>query len=142
MCTRLSKWKWLLPQLSYRGQVLIVNNLVASTLWHRLIVLPPPRGLVEEIQRAIVDFFWSRHHWLRSAVLHLPVHEEGQGLIHITARIAAFRLQTAQRVLYSLGLPWTDPACVLLRRAGRLGCDIHLFLLQLQSVDLTGLTPF
>lgn len=35
--TRLSKWKWLLPQLSYRGRVLIINNLVALTLWHRLI---------------------------------------------------------------------------------------------------------
>ena len=52
---RLSKWKWLLPQLSYRGRVLIVNNLVASTLWHRLIALPPPRGLIEGIQRAAVD---------------------------------------------------------------------------------------
>lgn len=79
----------------------------------------------------IVDFFWSGHHWLRSAVLYLPVHEGGQGLIHITARIAAFRLQMAQRLLYSLSLPWTDTACVLLRRAGRLGYDKHLFLLQL-----------
>ena len=47
VCARLSKWKWLLPQLSYRGRVLIVNNLVALTLWHRLIALPPPRGLME-----------------------------------------------------------------------------------------------
>ena len=42
VCARLSKWKWLLPQFSYGGRVLIVNNLVASTLWHRLTVLPPP----------------------------------------------------------------------------------------------------
>lgn len=41
VCTGLSKWKWLLPQLSYRGGVLIVNNLIASALWHRLTVLPP-----------------------------------------------------------------------------------------------------
>ena len=29
VCARLYRWKWLLPQLSYRGRVLIVNNLPA-----------------------------------------------------------------------------------------------------------------
>ena len=141
-CARLSKWKWLLPQLSYRGWVLIVNNLVASTLWHRLIVLPPPRGLIEGIQRAAVDFFWSGLHWLRSAILYLPVQEGGQGLVDIAVCITAFRLQTVQRWLYRFGLPWMDTACLLLRRAGRLGYDKHLFLLRPQSTDITGLTPF
>lgn len=36
---RLQKWKWLLSQVSYRGRVLIINNLVASSLWHGLMVL-------------------------------------------------------------------------------------------------------
>lgn len=40
------------------------------------------------------------------------------------------------------GLPWTDAACVLLRRAGCMGYDKHLFLLEPQTVDLTGLTAF
>ncbi|TWW81732.1 Transposon TX1 uncharacterized 82 kDa protein ORF 1 [Takifugu flavidus] len=142
VCTRLSKWKWLLPQLSYRGRVLIVNNLVASTLWHRLTVLPSPAGLIEGVQKMSVDFFWSGQHWLRSAVLYLPVQEGGQGLVDIASRVTAFRLQTAQRLLYSFGVPWTDMACLLLRKAGRLGYDKQLFLLQSQSVDLTGLTPF
>ncbi|TWW77612.1 Transposon TX1 uncharacterized 149 kDa protein ORF 2 [Takifugu flavidus] len=142
VCTRLSKWKWLLPQLSYRGRVLIANNLVASTLWHRLTVLPSPAGLIERVQKLIVDFFWSGQHWLRSAVLYLPVQEGGQGLVDIASRVTAFRLQAAQRLLYSFGVPWTDMACLLLRKAGRLGYDKHLFLLQPQSMDLTGLTPF
>ena len=142
VCARLSKWKWLLPQLSYRWRVLIVNNLVASTLWHRLIVLPPPRGQIEGIQRAAVDFFWSGLHWLRSVILYLPVQKGGQGLVDIAARITAFRLQTVQRLLYRFGLPWMDTACLLLRRAGCLGYDKPLFLLWPQSTDLTGLTPF
>lgn len=57
VCATLSKWKWLLPQLSYRGRVIVANSLVASTLWHRLIVLSPPRGLMEDIQGFILDFF-------------------------------------------------------------------------------------
>ncbi|TWW77691.1 Transposon TX1 uncharacterized 149 kDa protein ORF 2 [Takifugu flavidus] len=108
----------------------------------RLTVLPSPAGLIERVQKLIVDFFWSGQHWLRSAVLYLPVQEGGQGLVDIASRVTAFRLQAAQRLLYSLGVPWTDMACLLLRKAGRLGYDKHLFLLQPQSMDLTGLTPF
>ena len=95
VCARLSKWKWLLPQLSYRGRVLVANNLVASTLWHKLIALTPPRGLIEEIQRAILDFFWSGKHWIRASALYLPVAEGGQGLISVQSKIASFRLRTA-----------------------------------------------
>ncbi len=54
VCTQLSKWKCLLSQLSYRRRVLLDNNLVASTLWHRLIALTAPR---EDVQRPIVNFF-------------------------------------------------------------------------------------
>ena len=142
VCARLSKWKWLLPQLSYRGRVLVANNLVASTLWHRLIALTPPRGLMEDIQRVILDFFWSGRHWIRAAALYLPVAEGGQGLINIQAKIASFRLQTAQRLLYNCGPSWFDTARLLLKRAGRLGYDKQLFLLKSEDVDLTGLTPF
>ncbi|KAL7875776.1 hypothetical protein AOLI_G00107390 [Acnodon oligacanthus] len=59
---KLAKWTWLLSQVSYRGRVLIINNLVASTLWHRLAVLNAPPGLLAEIQRRLVAFFWSGQH--------------------------------------------------------------------------------
>ena len=139
---KLSKWKWLLPQLSYRGRALIVNNLVASSLWHKLIVLAPPPGLVKELQRCLVNFFWSGQHWLKASALYLPVAEGGQGLIDIQSRTAAFRLQTAQRLLYGSGQRWLDPARLLLRKAGRLGMDKHLFLIRTTEADLTGLTSF
>ncbi len=35
----LQRWKWILSQLSYKGRVRIINNLVASMMWHRLNVL-------------------------------------------------------------------------------------------------------
>lgn len=113
VCTRLSKWKSPLPQVSYRDRVLMVNNLVASALWHRLSVLPPPGGLSQETQRTIVDFFWSRQHWLRSAILYLPVQQGGQGPGDIASRVTAFRLQTAQRLQDSFQptMEQTRPAC-------------------------------
>ncbi|KAK5933249.1 hypothetical protein CgunFtcFv8_013744 [Champsocephalus gunnari] len=139
---KLSKWRWLLPQLSYRGRALVVNHLVASSLWHKLIVLAPPPGLVKELQRCLVNFFWSGQHWLKASVLYLPVAEGGQGLIDIQSRTAAFRLQTAQRLLYGSGQRWLDPARLLLRKAGRLGMDKHLLLIRTTKADLTGLTSF
>ena len=93
---------------------------------------------VQELQRTIVNFFWSGQHW----ALHLLLHKCGQGLVDISSRIMAFRLQAAQRLLYSDGSSWVDTAYTLMRRAGRLGLDKHIFLLKREGCDLSGLTPF
>ncbi len=50
---RLQKWRWLLPQLSFRGRCLIINNLAASMLWHRVTVLNPPKELLITIQKLL-----------------------------------------------------------------------------------------
>ena len=89
----------------------------------KLIVLTPPRGLIEDIQRAILDFFWSRKHWIRSSALYLPVAEGGQGLISIQSKIVPFRLRTAQKRIYDCIPSWCDTARWLLRRAGWLKYD-------------------
>uniref|UniRef100_A0A3Q3B436 Reverse transcriptase domain-containing protein n=1 Tax=Kryptolebias marmoratus TaxID=37003 RepID=A0A3Q3B436_KRYMA len=73
---KMSKWKWLHSQMSYRGRVLVLNNLVASQLWHKISVLDPPSGLLTKIQSEMVEFFWSRRHWVPQSVLFLP-REEG-----------------------------------------------------------------
>lgn len=130
---RLSKWKWLLPQLSYRGRVLIVNNLVASSVWHKLMVLVPPPNLLERLQKLLVDFFWSGHHWVRALVLYIPVADGGQDLINIISKTVAFRLQALQRLLYGSSL-WTATVRLLLMKAGGHGFDRQLFLQRLQSV--------
>uniref|UniRef100_A0A3B3DKH2 Reverse transcriptase domain-containing protein n=1 Tax=Oryzias melastigma TaxID=30732 RepID=A0A3B3DKH2_ORYME len=139
---RLSSWKWLLPQLSFRGRALVANNLVASMLWHKLLVLCPPTNLLNDIQRSILDFFWNGKHWIRAPALYLPVHEGGQGLIDIMSRVMAFRLHTGQRLLHHYGARWLDTAYTLLRRAGRLGYDKQLFLLNKGTPDLMGLSPY
>jgi len=139
---KLSKWQWLLPQLSYRGRVLIANNLIASTLWHKLMVLDPPKNIIEDIQKTLVKFFWSGQHWLKAAVLYLPVHEGGQGLIDIWSRIAVFRLQVAQRLLYGQHQQWMDVACALLQKNRRMGLDKQWFVMSLDGLALEGLVGF
>lgn len=71
--------------LSYRGRVLIANHLKASTLWHMLMVLDPPRNIIEDIQKTLDKFSCSGQHWLKAAVLylaHFPVcfHEKKRRL--------------------------------------------------------------
>ncbi len=110
MSAKLSKWNWLLPQLSYRGRVLVINNLAASMLWHRTIVLEPPEELISNIQRIFVNFFWSGQHWIRAAALYLPVQEGGQGLVDVRSRIRAFRIQAVQRLLYNKDVAWAKTA--------------------------------
>ena len=89
VCAGLSKRKWLLPQLSYTGRVLIVNNLVASALWPRPTVLPPPGapypraaedkcGLLLVGAPLVISFY-------------LPLPEGGQGLVDIASKLAIWK---------------------------------------------------
>ncbi|KAK3522674.1 hypothetical protein QTP86_029160 [Hemibagrus guttatus] len=41
---RLSRWKRLVPKMSYRGRTLVINNLATSSLWHKLAM---PRSAAE-----------------------------------------------------------------------------------------------
>ena len=65
--------------MSHRGRTLIANNLVSSTLWHRLACVDPPPSLLAEVQRVLVDFFWGKMHWIPQSVLFLPKEEGGAG---------------------------------------------------------------
>ncbi|KAI3363574.1 hypothetical protein L3Q82_012163 [Scortum barcoo] len=54
---RLEKWKWLVPKMSYRGRVLILNNLISTALWHRLACVNPPVSLLSRIQAVLGRLF-------------------------------------------------------------------------------------
>ncbi|KAJ3610843.1 hypothetical protein NHX12_022933 [Muraenolepis orangiensis] len=108
-------------KMSYRGRVLVTNTLVASTLWHRLMALTPPRNLMEDIQREIVDIFWSGRHWVHAAALYLLLAEGGEGLISIQSKRTSFRLRTVSRLFYDCGPSWLNIGKLLLRSVGRFG---------------------
>ncbi len=105
-------------------------------------ILEPPEDLVQVIQQRLVNFFWSGPHWFKAAVLYLPRQEGGQGLIDIRARLRTFRMQTAQRLLYGVDVSWAEVACALLIRAGNMGLDRHLFLMDINRLNLSSLSLF
>lgn len=140
---RLKKWKWLLPSMSYRGRTLVINNLVSSSLWHRLACADPPSNLLARIQAVLVDFFWDKLHWIPQALLFLPKEEAGQGLIHLASRGAAFRLQFVQRLLYGpRDLVWRPLAHTVLQQFSGLGLHDSLFLMDLKTVKFKAVPPF
>ena len=140
---RLKRWRWLQPCMSYRGRTLIINNLVSSSLWHRLAVVDPPSNLLSQVQAKLVDFFWDRLHWLPQAVLFLPKDEGGQGLVHLASRCAAFRLQFVQRLVYGpQDLVWRPLAQMILRSVGGLGLQESVFLMDFRNVNFSSLPVF
>uniref|UniRef100_A0A8D3EEN3 Reverse transcriptase domain-containing protein n=1 Tax=Scophthalmus maximus TaxID=52904 RepID=A0A8D3EEN3_SCOMX len=140
---KLNKWRWLLPHMSYRGRVLIINNLVASSLWHKLKCMEPPAGLLKSIQSIILKFFWDDLHWTPQCVLYLPKEEGGQGLVDLVSRTAAFILQFVQRFLFGTDdVVWRPVASTILRGVAGLGLDASLFLVDCGFVPLCKLPHF
>lgn len=143
MCDFLQKWKWIVPSFSYRGYTLIINNLVASSLWHRVACVDPPSHLLVKIQSMLLYFFWDNLHWLPHSVLYLPKEEGGQGLINVQSRTVAFRIQYIQRFLTSSeNLALKSVACAILNSVDELCLDKHLFLSDPKKINLVGLPVF
>ena len=95
---RLAKWNWLLPHMSYRGRVLIINKLVASILWHKQQCMEPPSGLLQKAQSVMIHFFGGDNvHWVFQSALYLE--ERGQGLVHLESRPASSLQITVYSVL-------------------------------------------
>ncbi|KAJ4933762.1 hypothetical protein JOQ06_006573, partial [Pogonophryne albipinna] len=140
---KLNKWRWLLPHMSYRGRVLVINNLVASSLWHKLKCVEPPAGLLKKLQGIILNFFWDKLHWVPQCKLYLPKEEGGQGLVHLESRAAAFKLQFLQRYLTGNDdVVWRPVASTILRGVAGLGLDASLFLTNCDFTRVCGLPPF
>ena len=113
--TGLAKWRWILSEVSYRGHMLIINNLVASSLWHKLVVLIQPTSLLSLEDSGGLPLAHS------SLVQ--------RGCICRYMRVAKgwwtwkADWQLSQRLLCHADICWGNPAWALLRRACGTGLD-------------------
>ncbi len=122
---------------------MIINNLIASSLWHRLMCVDPPVNFLFKIQSILIDFLGDKLHWVPKAVLYLPKEEGGHGLMHLQSRTAAFRLQFVQRLLIGpVDSNWRSIAFTVLQCFGSLGMDKTLFWLNPKKMDLSKLPNF
>lgn len=126
--------------MSYRDRAIIINNLVASTLWHRLAVLEPPAIL---LQSFIMGLFWYKLHWIPQSFLFLLKEDGGQGLVHLASRKSAFRIQFQQSFLYGpQNLLWRQVAEFIFGRVGELGFGKTLFSLNCSCFNLNVLSTY
>ncbi|CAM4589543.1 unnamed protein product [Caretta caretta] len=77
----LRRWTGLLWYLSLWGRALVFNQLVLFVLWHRLNTLSSAPGILAQLQRLALEFFWPGLHWISTGVLSLPLEEGGQDLV-------------------------------------------------------------
>ena len=102
----LSSWSRLSASRSFKGKIIIANQLAASKIFHGLAVLSPPENVLCELQNILVDFVWSNNDTtLKKQVLFQKPDRGGLSLACLQARTLTFRFNTIQRFLTSAPHP-------------------------------------
>ncbi|KAK3540076.1 hypothetical protein QTP70_025391, partial [Hemibagrus guttatus] len=136
LASRLTK---VMERLFHQDQTYCVPD---RSIFDNVYLDPPPNPLAK-IQAQLVDSFWDGLHWIPQSVLHLPKKEGGQGLVQLSSRDAAFRLQFIPRLLTGpRDLVWRAAASGLLHTVKGLGLDRGLFLMDTKMLDISGLPMF
>ena len=138
-----NSWSRLSNSLSFKGKVLIANQLAASKIFHFLAVLSPPENILNELQNLIVNFVWSnKRHWLRKEVLYEQPDEGGLGLACLQARVLSYRFSNIQRFLSLNSHPANEFMAHFLRQYCKLGFDYQLFFTRINPRLYTSLPVF
>ena len=139
----LSKWKRLSSTLSYKGKILIANQLAASKLYHLLAVLSPPENVLNELQELLVDFVWSgKRHYVKKQILYQPPDKGGLGLVCLQARMLTYRMSTIQRLLNLCPHPAYGMHKHFLHQYKKLNFDLQLFQTDLDPKFFFSIPPF
>ena len=101
----LKKWIPIAKALSYRGRMLVINQLCAPRLWHKFRCINPPEKLLDELRKIYFQFFWQGTHWVKKELMALPLEEGGQGIIDLRARLFDFKLTYLSDYLKNLAQP-------------------------------------
>ena len=130
----LSRWTPLSQSLSFKGKILVANQLAASKVFHCLAVLSPPQNILKELQNMLVNFIWSnKRHLLRKEILFQETDKGGLGLACLQARFFTFRFCFALRFLELFPHPAYQLCAYNLQKYQGLKFDLHLFLIDLET---------
>ena len=76
-----ASWSGISTSLSFKGRVLIANQLAASKTFHCLAELTPPDDFLSELQQRLVDFVWSnKRHRLKKRIMYQRPDKGGSAL--------------------------------------------------------------
>ena len=129
----LSRWSTLSRNLSFKGKILVANQLAASKIFHCLAILSPPHQILSELQDMLVNFIWSnKRHLLKKQLLFQECDKGGLGLASLQARTLTFRMSFLQRFLSLCSHPAYDLCSYNLQKYKHLHFDFQLFLMNLE----------
>ena len=98
---------WSHRNLSYKGRVLVINNLLTPTLWYNATSLPIPSWAIPQIEESIYNFFCNyKCHCVTKDILALPVQHRGFNIPRIKTKIQSLRLNTLRRLLSAEDAHW------------------------------------
>ena len=140
----LSNWKRLSRMMSFKGRVLIANQLAASKIFHLLATASPPEHVLAELQEKLVNFIFNDgRHWLGREIVHQNPIRGGLGLACLQARMLTFRYKL---LISFLSNPDHHPSYSFMRHFFRqyrkLGVDREVFATNLQPQFFIHLPTF
>ena len=140
----LSGWKHLSSRMSFKGRILIANQMAASKLFHVLATLSPPQNVIDELQEKLINFVWrDGRHWLNKKMLFLNQDRGGLGLTCLQARILTFRFNLLRSFLNQPdGHPCFDFISYYFRKYHNLGFDRELFTIAIDPKFFPHLPTF
>ena len=107
---------WRHRDLSYKGKALVVNGLLASTLWYNATSLPMPAWAISQIEQSLYDFFWNyKRHLTTKDILSLPLKEGGFNIPRLGTKILSLRMNTLRRLLSEDKAHWKHFTSYFLR---------------------------
>ena len=139
----LSRWTPLSNYLSYKGKVLVANQLAATKVFHFLATLAVPQHIVNELQDMLVNFIWSnKRHLIKKKILSCEPSNGGLGLASLQARVCTFRFCFLQRFLNLCPHPVYSLCSLNLRKYKGLDFDSQLCFMNLNPKFFTTLQCF
>lgn len=91
----------ILKNLSLRTRPIVINYLVASSIWHILKAHTPSEGFIKGLQRKLLHHFWLGRRWLPETTLYHRPENGGLGLVSIVNKIESFHMRTLQSIIYA-----------------------------------------
>ena len=99
MTTKMTKTlhRWSTRDLSLRGRVTVVNQLVASKMIYTAQIFPIPQTTLRIMQTILLTFIFNgKKQRIPSNILYLPIAEGGLNLVHLERKARAIRLASLQ----------------------------------------------
>jgi exonuclease III len=131
--------QWARRNLSIAGRITVIKVLATSKLWYAASVIPVPKDILEQMDRAVWRFLWKGKISgpVRRAVCLAPRSSGGLGMIDIASVISALQLSWLKRLLDNGDGKWKDLALDELRScsaAASWGLDTRVLLTDAHKI--------